>query len=92
MIYDYEIRGLIATWQERLHPTTNEPSYKEALAECIFELDDLVRVSHEKELLQREAEEQEIMATLPDEDIMSIIQQWEADSYLSSIEAHENIA
>lgn len=49
MIYTNDLQKLSDSWKERLSNNTQPPSYKDALSECIYELDNLICRSIEEE-------------------------------------------
>ena len=75
MIYISDIQQLANTWTERMNNPTQSFDYKNAISECIYDLNQLINHSIEEEL-----------------DYKEMLDSWEADNYLSSIEAHEAVA
>lgn len=75
MITVSDIQQLIASWEERLDTSFQPSSYKDALSECIYELNQLITSSIDEELSYQE-----------------YLDSWAADDYLSTMEAHEQIA
>ena len=75
MICVSDLQQLISSWQERMGKQTHPLEYKNALSECIYDLNQLINHSIEEEL-----------------DYKEMLDSWEADNYLSSIEAHEAVA
>jgi hypothetical protein len=49
MIYTNDLQKLSDSWKERLSSNTQPSSYKDALSECIYELDNLICRSIEEE-------------------------------------------
>jgi hypothetical protein len=49
MIYTNDLQKLSDSWKERLSNNTQPLSYKDALSECIYELDNLICRSIEEE-------------------------------------------
>lgn len=74
MVYICDLQQLIREWLERMN-TAQPPSYKDALRDCIYDLNQLVDRAIEEEFDYKEMVESQI-----------------ADSYLSSMEAHEAVA
>ena len=75
MIYISDIQQLADKWTERMNNPTQSFDYKNAISECIYDLNQLINHSIEEEL-----------------DYKEMLDSWEADNYLSSIEAHEAVA
>lgn len=73
-----DLQNLISQWTERMGDNTQPLPYRDALGECIHELNCLIN-----KVLQDEMTEQ---------DALDYILSQEADSYLSSLEAHEHVA
>lgn len=76
MLYESDVRGLLQQWEARLNcPEADDaPEYRDALRDCIFDLNNLLSKSIEEELSYQDFLEMQ------------------ADSYLSSEEAHEKAA
>lgn len=72
MIYTSDLQQLVSAWKERATSAAQPTSYKDALNECIYDLDQLVDNSIIEEI-----------------DYQDMVDSWEADTYLSSMEAHE---
>jgi hypothetical protein len=72
MIYISDIQQLADKWTERMNNPTQSFDYKNALSECIYELNQLIN----KTLLDE----------LTEEDARQYLLEQEADSYLSSEE------
>lgn len=72
MIYVSDLQQLVSQWLDRLDNPTQPQSYKDALGECIYELNKLIDKSIEEELDYKDA-----------------LDSWDADNFLSSLEAHE---
>lgn len=75
MITISDIQKLSASWSKRLDTSFQPSSYKDALSECIYELNQLIAHSIDEELSYQE-----------------YLDSWAADDYLSTMEAHEQIA
>lgn len=75
MIYISDLQQLVSQWLERMGNPIQSFEYKNALNECVDDLNNLIEKSLEEEIDYKEA-----------------MESWEADNYLSSIEAHEAIA
>lgn len=73
MINVADLQNLIDSWQERADSPVQPFSYKNALLECIYDLNKLISQSIEEEMAYQDFLQQE------------------ADAYLSSIEAHEQV-
>ena len=71
MICISDLQQLVDRWQERHDSCLYPQSYKDALLDCIYEVNQLVNRSINEELSYQDYLQQE------------------ADSYLSTIEAHE---
>ena len=74
MIYVADLQKLMSSWQERMESPVQPSAYKDALSECIYDLNNLILRAIEDELTYQ--------------DFLDM----EADSYLSSMEAHEKAA
>jgi hypothetical protein len=72
MITVSDIQQLLASWTERLDTSFQPSSYKDALSECIYELNQLIN----KTLLDE----------MTEEDAREYMLSQEADAYLSSEE------
>lgn len=72
MIYISDIQQLADKWTERMNNPTQSFDYKNAISECIYELNQLIN----KTLLDE----------LTEEDARQYLLEQEADSYLSSEE------
>jgi hypothetical protein len=68
------LQKLASRWQERLDNPNQPTAYKDALSECIYDINCLINHSIEEELSYQ--------------DYLQI----EADNYLSTMEAHEEVA
>lgn len=75
MVYISDLQQLVSQWLERMGNPIQSFEYKNALNECVDDLNNLIEKSLEEEIDYKEA-----------------MESWEADNYLSSIEAHEAIA
>lgn len=84
MVQESDISNLISIWEQRLSNTLYSNDYKIAIKECLFDL---------KKVLDTPKTYEEfidsIVANLPSEEVEEYLREQEADSYLSSIEAHE---
>ena len=54
MVTVTDLQKLIVNWQERLENPLQTPSYKDAVGECIFELNNVISHSIEEELSYQE--------------------------------------
>ena len=72
MIYINDVQQLADKWTERMNNPTQSFDYKNALSECIYELNQLIN----KTLLDE----------MTEEDARQYLLEQEADSYLSSEE------
>ena len=72
MIYISDVQQLADKWTERMNNPTQSFEYKNALAECVYDLNQLIN----KTLLDE----------LTEEDARQYLLEQEADSYLSSEE------
>ena len=75
MICISDLQQLMTSWQERIDNQTYPFEYRNALSECVYDLNKLINHSIEEEL-----------------DYKDMLDSWEADNYLSSMEAHEAVA
>ena len=73
MINVADLQNLIDSWQERVDSPVQPFSYKNALLECIYDLNRIISQSIEEEMTYQDFLQQE------------------ADAFLSSIEAHEQV-
>ena len=78
MIAVTDLQKLASQWAERMDRPSYPLSYRDALSECIYELNCLIN----KTLLDE----------LTEQDALEYLLSQEADSYLSSMEAHEDAA
>lgn len=74
MVTVADLQKLTSQWQERLDNPNQPTDYKDALFECIYDINCLINHSIEEELSYQ--------------DYLQI----EADNYLSTMEAHEEVA
>lgn len=74
MVTVADLQKLASQWQERLDNSDQPTAYKDALFECIYDINCLINHSIEEELSYQ--------------DYLQI----EADNYLSTMEAHEEVA
>ena len=75
MIYASDLQKVVSLWLERMGNQSQPFEYRNALNECIDDLNQVIEKSIEEELDYKEA-----------------LESWEADEFLSSIEAHEAVA
>lgn len=75
MIYITDLQFLVSSWLDRLGDPSQPLAYKDALNECIYDLNNLIDRSLTEEL-----------------DYKDMLESWQADNYLSSLEAHESAA
>ena len=59
MIYNCDINQLISEWNKRMTDTSYDPSYHDALNDCIYELNNLLSKSIEEELTYQDYLEME---------------------------------
>lgn len=76
------ISNLIALWKARITDKNYSASYRDAVADCLYELKTIYNEDCQEDYLE----------TLTSEELSSLIDSWNADAYLSSIEAHEHEA
>jgi hypothetical protein len=69
---------LAAQWAERGANLSHPQPYRDALNECLFELNSLIH--------------QTLLDNLTEQDAIDYLVSQEADAYLSSMEAHEHVA
>lgn len=81
MIDSKPIESLINQWKQRMEQDA-EMSYKDALGECIYELEYCINEIFQEDFLN----------SVPPEEIEQWLLEQEADAYLSSMEAHESAA
>jgi hypothetical protein len=87
MIQLSDVNKLLNKWNERLnyYKQFSDPlsiSYRDALEECVYELQRLVDDTLDEIFVD----------SIPSEEVQQYLLEQEADSYLSSSEAHEHIA
>lgn len=82
MAHPTNINNLLHIWQGRLQDSQFSTEYREAIGDCIYELQEVLNYSWQEEYIN----------SLPPEEVEQYLHEQEADSYLSTIEAHENIA
>ena len=75
MVYISDLQQLLSQWQERAKSGSQPTFYKDALNDCVYELNSLIEKS-----------------VLEDADYEDMLEEIEADNYLSSVEAHESFA
>ena len=78
MVYIADLQQLINSWQERLGSNVQPSPYKDALSDCIYDLNQLINRA--------------ILNEMAEKDARDYILSQEADDYLSSMEAHEYAA
>ena len=92
MISQRDIESLVSQWDARLHNESYEASYKDALGECIYELNQLLEKSILEEADSMDFLEREFLEHLPSEEAAQYLLEQEADYYLSSMEAHDYVS
>lgn len=75
MVYINDLQQIVSIWLERVKNPSQPFEYKNALNECIDDLNSLIEKSIEEEIDYKDA-----------------LESWEADEFLSSMEAHEAVA
>ena len=55
MIYVSDINNLISQWTDRLKDSSYPVQYRDALFECCFDLDNLLKKSFDEEIASRES-------------------------------------
>lgn len=75
MIYISDLQNLVSSWLERLGDSSQPLPYRDALNECIYDLNNLIDHS-----------------LIEEADYQDMLESWNADNYLSSLEAHEAVA
>lgn len=55
MIYVSDLNNLISQWTERLRDDSYPPQYRDALFECCYDLDNLVKKALDEEIESEEA-------------------------------------
>ena len=88
MITEHNISSLLSQWKERLENNGYSKEYRCALGECVYELQQLLGKIRKEE----EANLQEVLASLPSQEVKDYLTGLEADEYLASLEAHESVA
>lgn len=78
MIYISDIQQLADKWADRMNNPTQSFDYKNALSECIYELNQLIGKT--------------LCEAMTEQDAIDSILSQEADNYLSSMEAHDYYA
>lgn len=78
MVYISDLQKLIGTWMERINNPVHSLSYKDAISDCIYELNEIVNKA--------------VIDQLDYESMLDYIHNNEADIYLSSAEAHERVS
>lgn len=82
MVHSTNINDLLHAWQNKLQNNHLSSEYKDALNDCLYDLQEVLKYSWQEEFLD----------SLPSEEAEQYLLEQEADNYLSTIEAHENIA
>jgi len=78
MVYISDLQQLVSQWTERMGSSAQPLSYRDALSECIYELNCLINKT--------------LLNDMTEQDALDYLLSQEADSYLSSMEAHEHAA
>lgn len=78
MIYSSDLTQLITQWQSRYSRLDYSPAYRDALLECIYDLQSCIINAQIREASAKE--------------LQDYLDSLEADSYLSSLEAHDPAA
>ena len=55
MVYVSDLQGLVSVWQDRLDNYSYPSAYRDAVSECIYELNNLINKSIEEEIKAEEA-------------------------------------
>ena len=81
MIWENDLQTLISQWRER--ENLYEPSQREVLEECIYEINNLIDRTHKEEM---QIAEQEFLDSLGEEDFKDMV----ADEELMRMSSLEN--
>ena len=76
MPFQSDIVSLLSQWKERALNESYSDQYRDAVNDCIYELNDIVRKRMMEEAVDR----------MTDEDIKQYLEEIDADSYISSSE------
>jgi hypothetical protein len=76
MPFQSDIVSLLSQWKERALNESYSDQYRDAVNDCIYELNDIVRKRMMEEAVDR----------MSDEDIKQYFEEIDADSYISSSE------
>lgn len=60
MVYESDISSLLSEWKKMLKDKAIEPSYKDAIRDCIYDLNCLIDNNFSQEALAQEAFEQQM--------------------------------
>lgn len=75
MVYISDLQQLISSWQKRLDSSVQPPSYKDALLDCIYELNSLIDCT--------------LLDEMTEEDASEYLLSQQADDYFSNLEPEE---
>ena len=75
MIYPSDLQHLCTSWSERISDHNYPPDYRDALSECLFDINSLI--------------DKTVMDEMTEKDAMDYILSQQADTYLSSMEAYD---
>lgn len=84
LIQESDISHLLSEWEERLSGKGYSEEYRCALAECVYDLRQLI---HDSQSYQDEVND--FLAHLPSREVEDYLMGLEADEELSKIESHE---
>ena len=88
MIAEDRISNLLSQWEERLGSDEYSDEYRCALGECVYDL--MVTLDEIRE--EEKAGLEEVIASLPSQEVEDYLMGLEADEELSRMDAHESVA
>ena len=61
MLYESDVVSLLSQWQDRLNEHNREQPYRDALSDCIYELNCLMDKNFAEEALAQESYDEQLM-------------------------------
>ena len=87
MVYESDLTNLLSMWKGRLEDT-NRQDYHDAINDCIFDVNWLLENKHKEEAAIRQIDDDRF-ASMSIEELQELMEEQEADNYLSSMEFQE---
>ena len=79
MIYEHDLQELMTQWNSRIKSQEYDPSYCDAINDCVYDLKNLI-----SNLSQEEAEVCDPFANMSEEELKEVFEDMQANDYLMS--------